>query len=1134
MQNNNRLSLLTIMLLILAGSSKAQTGWKELRSYGVNSYTTSNIRSVADDFSAQVVYAAIGSEVFGWKGGTYSWEKLGTDATGLKADGDIYSITADNNHNVYAAGWFTNANGRCYVAKYNRGIFGNGSWTELGGLNSLNPSGPIYSVVSDAAGNIYAAGSFISTTGYRYVAKFDGTSWSELGTGSNALKANSAINALCVDSAGNIYAAGSFTNAASKYYVAKWNGTEWSEMGSGTNALNANARILSVSTDARGHVSAGGEFTNGSNQFYIARWDGSKWLAPGQGTNGFIFNGIVNSVITDIYGQVYAAGEFADNAGSKFVAWWNGTKWDTIGANRLNANAPILSITIDNRSRVFAAGEFTNNNGYKYVADCASIINNWQETAVSGVGTLDATGVATIVSNYKADTLFVGGAIMDANFKTHIFKWGNNSWEDHGSLGVDGIIYSMAIDSNNNIYAAGSLKTSYYNAVFKWDGRSWQELGNSANALKAGYGINNIALDNKGNVYVTGYITNAQGKYYVAKWDGNTWSELGGGINGLNSDELLTALTVDKAGNVYVGSYRYYDYYVSKWDGQNWSYLTASAFDQPLNKISAIAVDSKGYVYSTMSSFFGNWVRVWNGSSWQKLPNTSGIGNLMIDKNDQLFTLLNYKIQRWGGDRFYPLINNQPNEIKADRGFHEDNKGNLYTIGNYANSPTRFIAKYDAVLLAAPFISFINNQCAGDVSSKGKLNNPPQAGNISVMQDGVPLIYNSADSSFEYFSSGVTAPGNHTVMVKYSNGSVVLSDSSKYLVTSNIVAAAEISTPDTIVCANTSFTIACNTNVKGASYQWYLNDWPCVYSCNDSSITFTVSPTNNNVRVYCRVTIPATQCAGVPFIQSNTILMQVGIPTAPEVSITSDDADNIICINQKLLFTAIPVRGGTDPHFQWKINGLNAGTDSNKFEAAGLKDQDHVSVVLSKSISCAVQSATSNSLRVIKDTVSINLKDTLTTVCGGSTTGITIGNAPKPGYQWLWTSNPTGFTSIVSNPIVLPKFNTVYAVVQTNIATGCTSSASITVKVDIGCKVSQNPPYPNPATDYVKIVLDNPVGQDEVILKLVESSGASIFSTKLLNTVNQVDVRHLKAGIYGYIITRNGSIIQEGRLVIVH
>ncbi len=276
MQRKNFIFIISLFYIIPL-TLKSQSGWTELRTYGVNSFTGSNIHALADDFDRQIVYASIGSEVFSWKGGNSSWEKLGNDSTALHANSHIFSITTDPAHNVYAAGYFTNENNRCYVAKWNAGSYINNGWSEVGGLDGLRPTGPIYSIISDKSGNLYAAGSFLnSNTAARYVARFDGTSWSELGTGLNALNANNIINTLTTDSAGNIYAAGNFTNSSGKYYVAKWNGISWSEMGANTNALNANGRILSISSNSIGNITAVGDFTNGTNNHYVAKWNGNS------------------------------------------------------------------------------------------------------------------------------------------------------------------------------------------------------------------------------------------------------------------------------------------------------------------------------------------------------------------------------------------------------------------------------------------------------------------------------------------------------------------------------------------------------------------------------------------------------------------------------------------------------------------------------------------------------------------------------------------------------------------------------------------------------------------------------------------------------------------------------------------
>ncbi len=71
-------------------------------------------------------------------------------------------------------------------------------------------------------GNVYVGGAFTDTNNYEYVAKWNGTTWSELGGTANALNANGELIPMIIDDSGNIYTAGAFTDANGYYYVAKY------------------------------------------------------------------------------------------------------------------------------------------------------------------------------------------------------------------------------------------------------------------------------------------------------------------------------------------------------------------------------------------------------------------------------------------------------------------------------------------------------------------------------------------------------------------------------------------------------------------------------------------------------------------------------------------------------------------------------------------------------------------------------------------------------------------------------------------------------------------------------------------------------------------------------------------------
>jgi len=388
--------VLLCLLLNIPWLLKAQS-WSELGT-GANTLNANEMINTTAIDAAGNIYAAgaftnaAGKQYVAKWNGT-SWTELGTGANALNANDEIKTLTTDPSGNVYAAGIFTNAAAKYYVAKWN-----GTSWTELGtGANALNANDLILSIASDAAGNIYATGAFSNTMGHSYVAKWDGTSWTELGTGANALNANSLIYTITLDAAGNLYAAGYFTNANLDSYVAKWNGSTWSELGTGANSLNANGLIYTLATDVSGNVYAAGYFSNPAGNTYVAKWNGTSWAELGTGANALNGSSIISSIAPDAAGNVYAGGFFSNAAGKQYVAKWNGISWSELGtgANALNANSLINSTFLDQAGNIYACGGFTNSSGKQYVAKWTTSFVAVDSVDVHTAGNVPATITAS-------------------------------------------------------------------------------------------------------------------------------------------------------------------------------------------------------------------------------------------------------------------------------------------------------------------------------------------------------------------------------------------------------------------------------------------------------------------------------------------------------------------------------------------------------------------------------------------------------------------------------------------------------------------------------------------------------------------------------------------------------------------
>jgi hypothetical protein len=166
------------------------------------------------------------------------------------------------------------------------------------------------------------------------------------------------VNALAV-SGGTLYAGGGFTYAggSAANYIAQWNGTSWSALGSGMNSV---VRALAVSG---GTLYAGGGFTNagGSAANSIAQWNGSSWSALGSGISGVGDNGLGPYVLALAVsgGTLFAGGEFATAGGSaaNSIAQWNGSSWSPLGSG-ISGGYGVAALAVSG-STLYAVGNFT-------------------------------------------------------------------------------------------------------------------------------------------------------------------------------------------------------------------------------------------------------------------------------------------------------------------------------------------------------------------------------------------------------------------------------------------------------------------------------------------------------------------------------------------------------------------------------------------------------------------------------------------------------------------------------------------------------------------------------------------------------------------------------------------------------
>ncbi len=341
-------------------------------------------------------------------------------------NGEVRSMVVFDNGSgaaLYAAGTFTTAGGVTVnrVAKWN-----GTQWSALGsGLGGgTTPSVDALVVFDDGTGpKLYAGGKFTTSgsTSAKYVAKWTGTAWAQVGLG-----LASQVYALAVfnDGTGSrLFAGGSFTTANSITFnrLAKWNGSAWQAV---SNGLNGVVRSLAVHNDGGGSkLYIGGLFTQAGGSVTanrVARWSGSAWSAVGSGVSGG--SPIqVNALLPWDSGsgaKLYAGGRFttAGSATVNHISLWNGAAWAAVGTGLGTQVNALASFDDGTGSALYAAGSFTNIAGTTF-----NRLARWNGIAWEPVGSgVNGNALADVPGTLpgKEPSLFVGGAFSSANGTT--------------------------------------------------------------------------------------------------------------------------------------------------------------------------------------------------------------------------------------------------------------------------------------------------------------------------------------------------------------------------------------------------------------------------------------------------------------------------------------------------------------------------------------------------------------------------------------------------------------------------------------------------------------------------------------------------------------------------------------------
>ncbi len=174
-----------------------------------------------------------------------------------------------------------------------------------------------------------------------------------------------------------------------------------------------------------------------------------------------------------------------------------------------------------------------------------------------------------------------------------------------------------------------------------------------------------------------------------------------------------------------------------------------------------------------------------------------------------------------------------------------------------------------------------------------------------------------------------------------------------------------ISTSNTF-CVGDSIHFIANADHTGTSpsYQWYVNHIPV----GNNSSMYSSDSLHNNDTVVCVLT-SNQQCIYNTTDSSNALLLNIQAYVTPAVIISTNDSTTIFP-GDTVSFTAQTNNSGSNTIYQWFVNGIPHGNNSNNFTYASFVDGDSVNCLITQTDPCSTNdSVFSNSINISVQTL---------------------------------------------------------------------------------------------------------------------------------------------------------------------
>lgn len=407
----------------------------------------------------------------------------------------------------------------------------------------------------------------------------------------------------------------------------------------------------------------------------------------------------------------------------------------------------------------------------------------------------------------------------------------------------------------------------------------------------------------------------------------------------------------------------------------------------------------------------------------------------------------------------------------------------------------------------------------GCVHTSGYIMNATVSGSNSWAPESIVTINNSLANAICFEVCNVTACDNKKV--------------SDIMVTPDII-------NDKI---NISWLSESGIDFKVRLYNYSTNTWSPYntfsYPANSTFYPFTQVHCSDKYKVEI-----TPVCSGINGISEQVVFEINKNVAAPSLAFNSTAQNQPICGGRPTTFSVTAIDGGTSPAYQWKVNGLNVGTNSAIFTSSTLNNNDVLSCELTSNATCIASPYANVSATItvsVPTVLSVSVSASATTICNGDTvtltaTGTNIQSA-FPHYQWFLNGNPMqGSGTGTSGPVitVTPANNgdvyscTLYDGEGCHTTSGGALSNTTAISILTPCTLSTDDSqisglsyYPNPVKDELSINAKDEISSIEIYTVL----GQNILSEKINSNQEIINLSHLSRAVY-FIRIVSGDVFQ--------